>query len=65
MADWVKCEAYTQTREPMWINLDHVAIVRDHENGSVIILAGTDGRGSAEFAVWDRADEIFRRRGRS
>jgi hypothetical protein len=66
MANWVKCQGYTENRESLWVNLDHVALIRGHDNGSVLVVASGDGNsdGFAEYVVWDRPEDIFAMRGK-
>lgn len=59
MASWVKCEAYTEDRTKIWVNLDNVAIIKPFDNGSVLVFATGDGTGTMEHVVWDSAEKLI------
>lgn len=59
MATWIECQAYVEGRTKFWVNLDHVAFITGHDNGSVLTMAMADGEGAVERVVWDKPAEIF------
>lgn len=59
MADWIECTGYTEAREKIWVNLDRVATITPHKNGSVLRFALSDGDGPFELVVWDHAQDIL------
>lgn len=63
MANWVKCQAYTEDRHTIWVNLDQVLMIKAHSNGSVLTCAPTDlNGGPSEYIVWDSPESIMRGR---
>ncbi|MFL6845377.1 MAG: hypothetical protein ACJ8ER_10915 [Allosphingosinicella sp.] len=58
MANWVQCSRYDEQRSVIWINLDQVVSVREHENGSTFLCAVRDGESPFEIPVWDRLHDI-------
>lgn len=64
MTNWVQCSRYDAERTPLWVNLDQVVCVREHENGSTLVCAVRDGEAAMELVVWDRPlDLLFRKPG--
>lgn len=62
MATWVECKAYTEDRHTLWVNLDQVITIWEHQNGSVLRLAISDEHGPIEISVWDRPQQILARK---
>lgn len=60
MAQWSKCQLYTEYRDPIWVNLDHVATIRGFEKGSVLTFAVPDGDGQMERTVWNKPEELLK-----
>jgi hypothetical protein len=60
MAHWVQCQAYTETRDPVWINLDLVASIRGFENGSVLTFGVPHYGDQRDFGVWETPQEVLR-----
>lgn len=64
MANWVQCSRYDEERTAIWINLDQVVAVREHDNGSTLICAVRESGAALEIPVWDRPlDILFRKPG--
>jgi hypothetical protein len=61
MAEWVKCQAYTEDRHDIWVNLDLVISISGHDNGSVLRCAVSQGDGELQLAVWDKPGDILSR----
>lgn len=62
MANWVQCSRYDEQRTPLWINLDQVIAIREHENGSTFICAVREAETAMEIPVWDRPHDILARK---
>lgn len=61
MANWVKCEAYTEEKDTIWVNLDLVAKIRPFSHGSVLTFAVPKEDHPMELTVWDKAHELVQR----
>lgn len=62
VTNWVQCSRYDEARTPIWINLDQVVAIREHQEGSTLICAVRDGDSAMELPVWDRALDILARK---
>lgn len=58
---WIRCKNYTEIRDPVWVNMDHVVSIRGHDNGSVLKCAVRDQEGALEIVTWDRPEDILAR----
>jgi hypothetical protein len=59
VANWVQCSRYDEERSPIWINLDQVVAVREHDNGSTLFCAAREADAPMEIPVWDRPLDIL------
>jgi hypothetical protein len=58
---WIRCKNYTEIRDNVWVNMDHVVSIRGHDNGSVLKCAVRDQEGPLEIVIWDRPEDILAR----
>ena len=59
MASWVKCQAYTEDRHDIWINLDLAISITEHQNGSTLSFAVPCGEDELQLAVWNKPLDIM------